>query len=444
MEAPATRYARVGGAHVAYQVSGSGDEAVLYMLGLTTHLEAMWDEPGLARYLHRIAGFSRLVMFDRRGAGLSDPLTEGGTLDAHVDDALAVLDAAGIEAVTVVAANEASLIAIPFAASYPARVRRLVVINGTARFMWAEGYEIGAKWKAGREYAQAMTDSYAERTSGIEATAPSMLGDPSFEAWALRYQRQASSPGSFERTTRLVGSTDVRSVLPLVSCPVLVLHRRSDRFLHLEHGQYLADHLADATFVELDGADHLPWTGPDTERSLDEIETFVTGDAAARPSDRVLATILFTDIVGSTEHLERVGDRRWAELVEAHNAAVSSVVERGSGRVVDTAGDGVFAVFDAPSRGIAAAHAIAARVAALGLVVRAGVHTGEVEIVGDAVRGVAVHTAARVMAVAADGGIVVSRTVRDLVSGSGFRFEPMGARTLKGLADPIDLFAVTS
>jgi class 3 adenylate cyclase len=444
MDAPRTRYVRVDGAHVAYQVSGEGPESVLFMLGLSTHLEAMWDEPGLARYLRRIAEFSRLVMFDRRGAGLSDPLTEGGTLDAHVDDALAVLDAAGIERVSVVAANEAALIAVPFAARHPSRVNRLVIVNGTARFMWAEDYEIGAPWRVGREYSQAMTDSYTDRTSGIAATAPSMLGDAAFEAWALRYQRQAASPGSSERTTRLVGRTDVRSVLPLVTCPVLVMHRRGDRFLRVDHGQYLADHLADATFVELDGADHLPWTGPDTDRSLDEIEKFVTGDAAvARASDRVLATIVFTDIVGSTEHLGRVGDRRWAELVDAHNALVAGVVRGGNGRIVDTAGDGVFAVFDAPSRGIIAAAAICARVASLGLTVRAGVHTGEVEVVGDAVRGVAVHTAARVMAAATDGGIVVSRTVHDLVSGSGFRFESLGAHELKGLADPIELYAVS-
>ena len=436
MDAPHTRYARVGGAHVAYQVTGDGDEAVLFMLGLSTHLDAMWEEPGLARYLRRIAGFSRLAMFDRRGAGLSDPLVEGGTLDAHVDDALAVLDAAGIEQVTVIAANESSLIAIPFAASHPERVRRLVVINGTARFMWADDYDIGVRWDQGRAYTKAMTDTYAELPTGIAASAPSKAGDAAFEVWALRYQRLAASPGSFERTTRLVGRTDVRSVLPLVTCPSLVLHCRDDRFIPIEHGQYLADHLPSSTFVELDGADHLPWTGPDTPRSLDEVERFVTGDAVARVPDRVLATIVFTDIVDSTKHLERLGDRPWADLVESHHAIIAGVVQEGGGRIVDTAGDGVFAVFDAPSRGIAAAHAIRTRVAALGLEVRAGVHTGEVEVLGDAVRGVAVHTAARVMAVAADGGVVVSRTVRDLVSGSGFRFEALGPHRAEGARRP--------
>lgn len=441
MTTDAVRYARVSGAHVAYRVLGDGPP-LLFMLGLSTHLEAVWDEPALARYLNRLASFSRLVLFDRRGAGLSDPLGDATTLEAHVDDALAVLDAAGIEQATVVGANEASLVALPLTATFPQRVQRLVIINGTARFMRDDDYPIGVDWSSGRKYAQQLTATYGEERSGVALSAPSKLGDAAFESWAMRYQRLASSPGSFGRTTRLVGATDVRSALPVIQCPLLVLHRRDDRFIPFEHGQFLADGVTDAKLIELAGADHLPWVGPDTDRILREIESFVTGREASSAADRQLATIMFTDLVGSTEHLGRVGDRDWADLLEAHNAAIAAIVGRNGGRVVDTTGDGVFAVFSAPSRGIEAAVAVVERVAELGLTARAGVHTGEVEMTDDAVRGVAVHTAARVMAQAERGGVVVSRTVRDLVAGSRFRLESLGPRELKGLPDPLEVFEV--
>jgi class 3 adenylate cyclase len=441
MDSATTRYTRVGSAHVAYQVVGQG-EPVLLMLGLSTHVEAMWEEPSLARYLMRLASFSTLIAFDKRGAGLSDALGDAATLETHVDDAVAVLDALGLDEVTVVAANEASLIALPLAATFPHRVRRLAIINGTAKFMWSEDYPIGIEWNVGRDFVKEETDSYSDRPSSIPLTAPSKVGDPAFEAWAKRFQRLASSPGSYERTARLVGSTDVRPALPIIRCPVLVLHRRGDRFTPIDHGEYLADHLSDARLVELEGRDHLPWVGPDTDRMLEEIERFVTGTESAVAADRVLATIVFTDIVGSTEQLAAVGDREWTALVEAHNDAIASIARSRGGRIVDTAGDGAFAVFDGPSRGIEAAAAIRLRLAQLGLTVRAGVHTGEVELLGDAVRGVAVHTAARVMANAANGGVVVSRTVRDLVSGSRFRFRALGPHALKGLPDPVELFEV--
>ncbi|MFL6205909.1 MAG: alpha/beta fold hydrolase [Acidimicrobiales bacterium] len=441
MDAPTTRYARVGGAHIAYQTVGTG-EPVLFMLGLSTHIEAMWDEPALAGFLTRLASFSQLIIFDKRGAGLSDPLGDAATLEAHVDDAMAVLNAVGCAGVTVVCANEASLIALPLAATFPQRVRRLVVINGTARFMRRDDYPIGVEWGPARDYVKKLTDTYGEDRAGIALAASSKLGDAAFEEWAMRYQRLASSPGSFERTTRLVGATDVRAALGVIACPVLVLHRRSDRYIPVEHGHYLADHLADGRLVELDGDDHLVWVGPDTDLILDEVERFVTGKEPVVQSNRMLATILFTDIVGSTEHLASVGDHAWARLVGLHNDLVASIVGRFGGRLVDTTGDGMFALFESPSRGLEAADAFRTRIAELGLTVRAGVHTGEVELVGDAVRGVAVHTAARVMALAESGGIVASRTVRDLVSGSRFRFQPLGVRDLKGLAEPVEVFSV--
>jgi class 3 adenylate cyclase len=269
-----------------------------------------------------------------------------------------------------------------------------------------------------------------------------MVSNRPFVEWATRYQRLAASPGSFERTTRLVGATDVRAVLGTISCPVLVCHRRDDRYTPADHGRFLADHIESAQFLELAGADHLPWVGPETDRMLDEIERFLTGTEPVPRSNRVLATLLFTDIVGSTHRLGELGDHAWATLADAHDNAVRAIVDRFGGRVIDTTGDGVFALFDGPSRGLEAAVAIRGRTATLGLNVRAGVHTGEVELADDAVRGIAVHTAARVMATAEDGGVVVSRIVRDLVTGSRFRFEPLGSRVLKGVDGPVDLFTV--
>ena len=438
---PATRYARSEGAHIAYQVIGTG-EPLVFMAGLSTHVEAMWDEPGLARFLHRLATFSQLILFDKRGAGLSDPLGEAATLEAHVQDALAVLDTVGAEAANFVAANEASLIAIPLAATFPHRVKRLVIINGTARLLRADDYPIGVEWSDATDYVQKLSATYGEERSGIALSAPTMLDDQSFVEWAKRYLRLASSPGSFDRTTRLVGATDVRAILPTIGCPTLVFHRRDNRFTPVDHGQFIADHIDGADYVELDGADHLPWVGPGTDRILDDTERLVTGSEPSPTSNRLLATLVFTDIVGSTERLGRLGDREWASLAGAHDDAVRSVVERFGGTVVDTAGDGVFAMFDGPSRGLEAAVMILHKTTGLGLNVRAGVHTGEVEVSGGSVRGMAVHTAARVMAQAEDGGIVASRIVRDLVTGSSFRFEPLGSRSLKGISEPIELFSV--
>jgi class 3 adenylate cyclase len=438
---PSTRYARANRAHIAYQVVGEG-EPLLFMPGLSTHIEAIWEEPSFARYLERLAGFAQLILFDKRGAGLSDPLGEAATLEAHVDDVRAVLDAVGVSSANVVAANESSLIAIPLAATFPDVVRRLVLINGTARFLVADDYPIGVDTSRARTYVEKLSETYGEDAAGVALSAPSRARDRAFIDWSTRYMRLAASPGSFRRTTQLVGMTDVRSALGTVGCPALVLHATDDRFTPIAHGLYLADHIAGAEFVQLDGGDHLPWTGECTDRMLEAIQRFVTGTEPPAVSTRVLATLLFTDIVDSTHQLSRVGDEAWARLVADHDMAVLAEVERRGGRVVDTAGDGVFAIFDGPSRGVEAAIAIRRRTGNLGLNVRAGVHTGEVELVEPAVRGLGVVTAARVMAEAREGGILVSRVVRDLVAGSRLRFTSVGTRILKGIEEPVELFSV--
>ena len=441
MDAPRTQYVRFEGTHLAYQSFGDGP-AMLVMLGMSSHVEAMWDEPALARFLRRLASFSTTIVFDRRGSGLSDPLTERATTESLANDASLVLDALGLNAVTVLAANEASLIAIPLAAMRPDRVSGLVLVNGTARLMWADDYPIGVQQPQGRRYVHDGTEQYAEKPVGISLVAPSKAGDAVFEAWARSFQRSSSSPLGLQQTARLVGSADVRSILGDVRCPALVMHRVGNRFTVIDHGVFLADHLPQARFVELSGADHLVWIGPDTDRMLDEIETFVTGFSASGGAERVLATILFTDIVGSTQQLTRLGDRAWAELVDTHDLTVRNTVERLRGRVIDTTGDGVFALFDSPSNALAAAKRIQEQLGVVGLAVRAGVHTGEVELIGAAARGVAVHTAARIMSASGGGRIVASRTVRDLTIGSVFRFTSLGAHELKGLPEPLELFEV--
>jgi class 3 adenylate cyclase len=441
VERPESRYARLGRAHIAYQRFGRGPD-LLFMLGLTTHTELMWEEPRLARFLGRLGSFSRTLVFDKRGSGLSDAADAATTLEVFVDDAMAVLDDAASDDVVVVAANEAALVALPLVAAHQDRIRGLVVVNGTAKVMQSEDYPIGVDWRLGRRQREEFDDAYEDRPMGLQLIAPSMAGDAAFDEWSRRYQRLAASPGSLQQTVRLLTATDVRSVLPIIERPTLVLHRRDDLFLTVEHGQFLADEIAGARFVELDGADHLVWVGPDTERMLDEIERFVTGSDPGESVDRRLATVLFTDIVGSTEHLVRLGDRKWAELVATHDATAGRIVSGLGGRVVDTAGDGVFAVFDGPSRAIEAAQRIQRDLALLGLSVRAGVHTGEVEIGPGSVRGLAVHLGARIMSCSDGTNVLASRTVRDLTVGSPYVYQPMGVRSLKGIPDGVELFAV--
>ena len=441
VDAARTQYVRVEGGHLAFQSFGDGP-ALLVMLGLTTHVDAMWDEPALARFMRRLASFSTTIVFDRRGSGLSDPVSGRPTTDSLAQDASGLVDALELHDVTLLAANEASLTAIPLAALRPDRVSGLVLVNGTARLMWADDYPIGVKMPQGTRYLRDGVEQYAEKPLGISLVAPSKVGDAVFEAWAQSFQRSSSSPGGLEQAARLVGSADIRSMLPDVRCPALVMHRVGNKFTIVEHGLFLADQLPHARFVELTGADHLVWIGPDTDRMLDEIETFVTGATASGGAERVLATILFTDIVGSTGQLTRLGDRAWAELIDTHDLTVRNAVERFQGRVIDTTGDGVFALFDSPSSALRAAKRIHEQLRAVGLDVRAGVHTGEVEVIGAAARGVAVHTAARIMSASGGGRIVASRTVRDLTIGSGFGFTSLGPHELKGLPEPLELFEV--
>ena len=436
---PETKYARSGDVSIAYQVIGKGSLDVVLAPGSITHLEVMWEEPTWVRFVERLASFSRLMLFDKRGTGLSDRVTEAATLEERMDDLRAVMDAAGSERAAVIGVSEGGPMSALFAATYPERTTALV-LYGTFAYdsepFTPEQFQdyvelIRRKWGS-EAYARQAMPRYAE----------SVANDERFIRWWARLSRLGASPGSRIALSRMNAEIDVRHVLPSIRVPTLVLHRRSDQVIPLQDGRYLAEHIPGAKFVELPGQDHIPWVG-DVDLLLDEIEEFLTGVRHGPEPDRVLATVFFTDIVGSTEKVVELGDRRWRELLEGHQAIVRGELARFRGREMDTAGDGFFATFDGPARAIRCACAIGDRVDELGIQVRAGLHTGECELMGDKVGGIAVHIGARIMAAAGPGEVLVSRTVRDLVAGSDIALEARGTYTLKGLDDPWDLFAAS-
>ena len=365
------------------------------------------------------------------------PLDRLPTLEQRMDDVRAVMDAAGSESAAVFGSSEGGLMSVLFAATYPARTRALIALGIYAKRLWSPDYP----W-APRPEARAAEIEWIERTWGgemdISALAPS--ADEAFRLRAVAYLRRSASPGAAVALLRMNSQIDVRDVLPTIRVPTLVMHRRDDRDAHVEEGRWIASRIPGAKYVELPGDDHLIWAG-DVDEVVEEVEEFLTGSRPVHGADRVLATVLFTDVVGSTERAAALCDRRWTELLERHDALVRRELDRFRGREVDTAGDGFLATFDGPARAIRCALAIRDAVRALGMDVRAGVHTGELELAGDAVRGIAVHTGARVAAAAGAGEVLVSRTVRDLVAGSGIAFEDRGLHELKGVPGEWELFA---
>jgi class 3 adenylate cyclase len=439
---PTTRYAKASdGVSIAYQVLGDGPRDLVWVPGWVSHVEAAWDEPTLARFFERLAAFSRLILFDKRGTGLSDrvPEAELPTLETRMGDVRAVCDAVGSERVALLGVSEGASMCLLFAATYPDRTAAIILFGGYARRQAAPDYP----WGGSIEQHQAFLDEIERDWGGpvgLEVRAPSKLGDVRFrENWA-RYIRLGASPGAVLALTRMNAEIDVRSILDAVRVPTLVLHRTGDKTIPIGAGRYLAEHIPKASFVELAGDDHLPWIG-DTDAVLGEIEQFLTGARTRPNSDRVLATVLFTDIVGSTERAAELADVAWADVLAAHHARVRDQLARYSGREIGTTGDGFLALFDGPARGVRCALALADALQPLGLEVRAGLHTGEVELAGDDVRGLAVHIGARIAALADAGEVLVSRTVRDLVVGSGLTFQDRGNHILKGVPDEWQLFA---
>jgi pimeloyl-ACP methyl ester carboxylesterase len=438
-----TKYALSGGVHIAYQVVGQGPLDLVYVPGWVSHIELAWEEPTLARFLSRLASFSRLIAFDKRGTGLSDrvPDDQLPTLEQRMDDLRAVMDAVGSERASLFGFSEGGNLCALFAATYPERTTALVMFGTFAKRIWSPDYP----WAPTPEQRQRDYE-HVEREWGnlmdLAHYVPSRIGDEAFVQRLATYFRRAASPGAAVALLRMNTQIDIRQVLPTIRVPTLVIHRMDDREANVEEGRWLAGRIPGARFVELQGDDHMPWVG-DQDAILDEIQEFLTGVRPLPESDRVLATVLFTDIVSSTERAARLGDRAWQELLDRHHTLVRKQLVRFRGREVDTAGDGFFATFDGPVRAIRCACSIRDGVRQLGIEVRAGVHTGEIELAGERVSGIAVHIGARVAGTAQAGEVLVSSTVRDLVSGSGVRFTDRGIHVLKGVPGEWHLFAAT-
>jgi pimeloyl-ACP methyl ester carboxylesterase len=437
-----TRYARSGEAHIAYQTVGSGSVDLILLPGAFSHVEHQWEEPSFARFLRRLASFSRLIVFDVRGTGLSDRAAELPTLEEQIDDVLAVLDAVGSERAALFGLSQGGGLAALFAAAHPDRTSALVLFGAYARSTQADDFPWG---RTPEQYETLMRTADEAWGTGafLPLVAPTVAEDESFKRWWARLERLSGSPGAILAFLRAQREADVRHVLPAIRVPTLILQRRDDAYRDPGHGPYLAATIPGAKYVELSGRDNLPYVG-DQDAVLDEVEEFLTGVRHGPEPDRVLSTVLFTDIVGSTERAAELGDRSWRDLLERHDALVRRELERGRGREVETAGDGFLATFDGPARAIRCAQAIAERVRDLGLEVRSGLHTGEIELAGDHVRGIAVHIGARAAALAGPGEVFVTSTVKDLVAGSGIEFEHRGEHALKGVPGAWRIFLVTS
>jgi class 3 adenylate cyclase len=440
MEVPETRYARSGDVNIAYQVFGGGPLDLVFVPGWVSHVEEAWEYPSLAAFLRTLASFARVITFDKRGTGLSDavPVDRLPTLEQRMDDVRAVMEAAASRRAAVFGVSEGGNMSVLFAATYPERTTALVTYGIYAKRLWSEDYP----W-APRPDAREREIEAVEREWGrvdVSSIAPS--ASPAERAALARFIRRSASPGAAAALLRMNTQIDIRNVLPTIGVPTLVMHRTRDRDVNVEEARWIAAQVPGARYIELGGDAHVPWLG-DAESVAGEIEEFLTGVRPVAQPDRVLATVLFTDVVGSTETAVRLGDEGWRRMIERHHELVRTELRRHRGVEIDTAGDGFFARFDGPARAIRCASSIVDEVRnAVGLDVRAGIHTGECELLGDKVTGVAVHTGARVAAHARPGEVVVSSTVRDLVAGSGIEFRERGAVELKGLPGEWQLWSV--
>jgi class 3 adenylate cyclase len=438
---PETRYARLGGDRIAYQVLGQGPPDLVLARRSYGHIDVAWEDPGITLFLRSLASFCRLILFNRRGTGPSDPLPLDSLppWESQAEELEAVLDEVGCERAAIMAELDAGPTALLFAGTRPERTGALVLVHTSARFAAGSDYPIGIATEAA-ETTAAQFDQLWGTDAMAAMLVPSRATDERFLRWVAKWQRASASPRAAQVLLRAMAQVDVRPVLPLVRVPTLILHRRGFSLVPIAHGRYLAEHIAGAKLVELPGSDvDLIWETP--EVALDAIQEFLTGVRRAVEPDRVLATVLFTDIVGSTERATRVGDRRWRGLLEVHDELAGRLVERFHGQLVKTTGDGILATFDGPGRAIRCVAALSDELAGIGLQIRAGVHTGEIEVRAGDVGGIAVHIAARVMAAAAPGEILTSGTVRDLVAGSGIAMEDLGTQPLKGIEGTWRLFA---
>jgi pimeloyl-ACP methyl ester carboxylesterase len=441
--APTTRYAKSGDVNIAYQVVGEGPIDLVVNWGWLSHVEVFWDDPDIAEFLSRLASFARLIVFDKRGTGMSDRVAEAElpTLEQRMDDVRAVMDAAGSQRAALLGISEGGPLCVLFAATYPDRCTALLLFGSWATWVRDDTYPWVPTLEQHERAMELLRVQDPSEPFNLERFAPTKAGDQEFRKRFARYGRLSASPGAALALYRMNIQVDVRGILGSVHVPTLVIHRAGDRLSYPQAGRYVADHIGGAKYVELPGNDHLVWVG-DREAVVGEIEEFLTGVRHAPETNRVLATVLFTDLVGSTELLARIGDERWRAVLADHHRLVRAEFTRFGGREIDNQGDGFLASFDGPARAVRCALAIRSTLRSIELTVRQGLHTGEVEVVGPKLEGLAVHVGARVASAAGGGEILVSRTVKDLVAGSGLRFTDRGAYTLKGVPDEWHLYAV--
>jgi pimeloyl-ACP methyl ester carboxylesterase len=432
---PDTRYAKSGDVHVAYQVFGEGPVNLVFAPPFVSNVN-YWDEPDFARWLLRLASYTRVVMFDKRGTGMSDRVAELPGLDERMDDLRAVMEAAGMEEAALLGISEGGPLTALFAATHPERCRGLVLYGSFARF---------ASWLPTEE-ALAQFLGYIDQAWGTGGSlplfAPTRGNDPAFQRWWGRFERLGASPAAAIALMRMNSQIDISDIVPAIRVPTLVIHRTEDVTINVDGGRYLAQHIPGARYIELPGKDHIPFVGDNAAEIGDAIEEFLTGARTPITVDRVLATVLFTDIVGSTEKAAELGDRRWRDLLDNHHTTIRRNLARFRGLEVKSTGDGILATFDGPARGVRCACAIADEIRPLGIEIRAGIHTGECEMMDHDIGGIAVHIGARVAALAGAGEVLVSSTVKDLVAGSGLRFGDRGSRSLKGIPGEWHIYAV--
>jgi pimeloyl-ACP methyl ester carboxylesterase len=430
---PVTRYAKSGEYSIAYQVVGDAPLDLVYVPGFVSHVEATWDDPDYARFLDRLASFSRLIMFDKRGTGLSDrvPVKLLPTLEERMDDVRAVMDAAGSERAALFGVSEGGPMSMLFATTYPERVSALVLYGTYAKRVRSDDYPWAPTLDEHRERLESVERDWGGPVD-LAVWAPSNVDDERFKRWWAQFLRLGASPAAARAVLEMTLEIDVRDILPAIRVPTLVLHREADRRIDVGGSRYLAERIPNARFVELEGLDHLVWVG-DSDAIADEIGEFLTGTRHVAEPSRVLATVLFTDMVESTSRAVALGDARWRALISDHDRLVRAELARFRGREIDRRGDGFLAIFDGPARAIRCALSIVERVHELGIQVRAGLHTGELDIIESGIAGIAVHTGARVMSLAGADEVLITSTVRDLVAGSGLSFSDRGVHELKGV-----------
>ncbi len=433
---PETRYTKSGDVHIAYQVFGEGTVNVVLAPPFVSNIESYWESPDLVHWLLRFGTFARVAMFDKRGTGVSDRVAEVAGLDQRMDDLRAVMDAAGMEKAALLGISEGGSLAALFAATHPERCSALILYGSFARF---------SSWFP-TEDAFAQFLGYIDQAWGTGGTAAffarSRTNDPACVRWFGRFERLGASPSAAAAYMRMNSQIDISDIVSTIRVPTLVIHRTDDKAINVEGGRFLAEHIPGARYIELPGVDHAPMVGDNADEIVDAIQEFLTGSRAPVLVDRVLATVLFTDIVGSTEKAVALGDRLWHGVLDNHHATIRRNLSRFRGHEVKTTGDGILATFDGPARGVRCACAITDEIRPLGIEVRAGLHTGECEVMGDDVGGIAVHIGARVAALAGAGEVLVSSTVKDLVAGSGLRFGDRGSQSLKGVPGEWHIYAV--